>query len=131
MPKNLNVIGCFAFDGCDFEQFDMPDTVVSIEEYAFMDCFLLQKIRLSKDLRRIGCSAFQNCMKLQKPAFPKSLNFVGMEAFLGTLFGEKKSYMEDELEEENNQIDIKFLKNAHSVTSDIIKKFNLTLKDEQ
>ena len=48
----------------------IPDSIETIEGFAFSDCSLLKKIELPKNLKSIGYHAFSNCNSLTSIKIP-------------------------------------------------------------
>lgn len=65
------------------EYIELPDSVVTVEEYGFRDCRNLKSIQFGKNLETICEYAFKNCVSLEEIMFPKSLEVVGEYAFTG------------------------------------------------
>lgn len=59
----------------------MPDTITSIDKYAFYECQNLVEIQLSSRLESIGEYAFTNCKSLMQIELPGSLRVIGKNAF--------------------------------------------------
>ncbi|WP_181999576.1 leucine-rich repeat domain-containing protein [Bacteroides stercorirosoris] len=105
LPDNIASIGDAAFERNDFENIELPETVVSItgsrnfrscvkleeiklpsklEELpneCFAGCASLAKVELPEKLVRIGHSAFAECGSLTSIAFPEGLETIGREGF--------------------------------------------------
>lgn len=67
---NLGNIGNYAFyqfQNADFNEVTIPNSVVSIGNYAFRECNKLTAIHLGSAVRTIGSSAFSNCTALIEP----------------------------------------------------------------
>jgi hypothetical protein len=60
-----------------------PNSTVSIDDYAFLDCASLAQVTLDQSLTNIGGEAFANCSRLAEIAIPNSVVYVGSEAFSG------------------------------------------------
>lgn len=60
---------------------DIPETVTSIEDWAFHSCQKLETVKLSEGLRRIGTRAFRTCTSLTNINLPESLIEIGDQAF--------------------------------------------------
>jgi len=59
----------------------IPDTVTTVEAYAFSGCTSLQSISLPNGLTTIGEYAFSSCTSLTSVAFPQTLSTLGESAF--------------------------------------------------
>ena len=59
----------------------IPDTVYSIDEFAFYLCPKLKKVDMSKNIKKIGSHAFYGCTSLESIALPEGLQFIDMYAF--------------------------------------------------
>ncbi len=112
-------IGAKAFRETDIGSIVLPDSITTIEEYAFADCRALTDIHMPKSLNSIGDFAFQDCSKLPemdladtalteigKNAFdgcvslaaieiPSTLTTVGQEAFLNDTALKRVNYHGD------------------------------------
>ena len=58
-----------------------PDSVVTIDDYAFLSCSALKEIKLSARLYEIGTHSFANCTALIKVEIPDSVVEIGVGAF--------------------------------------------------
>ena len=70
-----------AFKGCDVEQVVLPDTVETIESYAFNDCIYLKNVYLPEGLKAIGYWAFGYCESLAEIDIPASVEKIDQSAF--------------------------------------------------
>lgn len=61
----------------------LPETIVSIGEYAFSNCEMLEEIKLNEGLKTIEFAAFQNCENLKGLKIPSTLKDIGKHAFNG------------------------------------------------
>lgn len=80
IPSEINgvkvtAIGKYAFteNGNNMESLTIPDSVTSIEDYAFWYCRKLQNVEFSKCLTSIGKGAFGGCSSLKSITLPDSL----------------------------------------------------------
>ncbi len=79
--KKVTTIGEYAFsDGVT--SVSIPESVVTIQDYAFYNCYSLEKINFSEGLKYIGEEAFYSC-NLQKLTFPETLEEIDDYAFSG------------------------------------------------
>ncbi len=73
-----------AYDACRenpyLQTLVMPDTVTTVEDYAFDRCSALTNVTLSKNLQTVGQYAFDRC-NLSSLDIPESLKTVGSYAF--------------------------------------------------
>ena len=96
-PKNLSVVGHYAFHGTALILESLPDTITTIDDGGFCGCFqdedgyhdAVEEFRLPSGLKTIGAKGLAglNCLKLIVPA---SVTFIGENAFeyLGCVDGE-------------------------------------------
>lgn len=61
----------------------VPDTVREIDNYAFYDCDLLEKVELTESVEFIGSYAFSQCSNLNNIVLPDSDVQLGNNAFDG------------------------------------------------
>ena len=87
IPASVTKIGKGAFDGCTslksviFE----GNSLISIGDYAFQDCQVLESIVLPDSVVSIGVQAFRDCEKITEFNSPKSLETIGNMAFYGCI----------------------------------------------
>jgi len=65
------------------ENYKIPDSVTSIDDYAFSNCSSLKTITIPSSVTRIGEGAFLKCTALTKIAIPTSVTSIGNIAFDG------------------------------------------------
>ena len=82
VPEGVITIGDYAFAGQDLKYIKLSSTVETIGDYAFEGCQLLEKIQLSENLKHIGKYAFYDCRNLQLLEFSNGLISIGSFAFL-------------------------------------------------
>ena len=61
--------------------YTMPDSVRTIDRYAFWGCRNLETVALNSEIREIPGYAFSNCRSLQKIEIPYSVHLIGAKAF--------------------------------------------------
>lgn len=71
-----------AFGSLLFKSFTVPDTIISIGDYAFAQSHL-REIQLSDNLTAIGKQAFRDCDYLTTLTLPSKLKTIGGGAFAG------------------------------------------------
>lgn len=77
LPETLQLIGSFAFHGCQsLTTITIPSSVTLIGDSAFHSCSSLEKVTIENhqqsSLEKIGFEAFRNCSSLTAFDFPKS-----------------------------------------------------------
>ena len=80
LPANLATIGSNAFRGTDIKEMTLPETVTTINNYAFYECNSLEHIVLSEGLTAMGSNAFYGC-KLKELSLPSTLKEIPSSAF--------------------------------------------------
>lgn len=80
MDSKITSIGYGAFDYTDLKEFEVPENVTKISNYAFFNTRQLTKIVLPKKLARIGRQAFSES-GLKSITLPDSVEFVETECF--------------------------------------------------
>ena len=61
----------------------IPNTIISIGEYAFLGCTSLTSIEIPNSVKSIGNSAFYGCSSLTSITIPNSVTIIGESAFEG------------------------------------------------
>lgn len=79
----VRTIGAYAFENGQYGNIYIPDTVISIEEYAFAYCRELESIRLPNGISTITNSLFEGCIKLRSVIIPDSVMTIEGWAFNG------------------------------------------------
>lgn len=69
LPKNLGGIGKGALSGTGITEVNIPESVTSIGEYAFLRCNDLRQVVIPVGVSTIGKRAFANCGKLNMVVF--------------------------------------------------------------
>jgi serine/threonine protein kinase len=82
IPDSVTSIGDGAFDDCwSLQSVTIPDSVTSIGESAFDGCKSLQSVTIPDSVTSIGESAFDGCSSLQSVTIPDSVTSIGDSAF--------------------------------------------------
>lgn len=72
-PNDITKIGSGAFENCSFSSITIPDSVISIVDYAFEGCTALADITLGSGLTYIYNGAFSGCTALSSITIPDSV----------------------------------------------------------
>ncbi len=78
---NVTSIGDDAFSGCSLTSIDIPNSVTSIGQTAFMDCSGLTSITIPNSVTSIGGYAFCGCSGLTSITIPNSVTSIVESAF--------------------------------------------------
>lgn len=76
-------IGKNAFEGSSLTSVDIPNSVINIEEYAFLNCKDLTDVTIPNGVTGIGSAAFSDCKSLTDITIPSSVTDIGSYAFDG------------------------------------------------
>ncbi len=85
LPDTLTRIGYAAFNHCAMASLVIPDSVESIEKYAFVQCMSLESVTLSAGLKEVADSAFYDCEHMQVVTIPEGITRIGPMAFRNCL----------------------------------------------
>ena len=61
IPDSVTAVGHYAFRGITMDHVDIPSNVISIGDYAFLECDTLEYVLLPDTLKYIGTEAFALC----------------------------------------------------------------------
>ena len=86
--KNKSVIVAYPASSREV-QYDIPDSVTMISDWAFSECKKLNRITIPDSVREIGEGAFCNCMLLDEVEIPDSVTVIDDCAFRGCISLEK------------------------------------------
>ncbi|GEM_PF-6753507 len=64
-------------------EYTVPETVFAVEDGAFYGCAFLERVQLTRNVKRIGASAFRDCTGLLEIGLPDMLETVKASAFQG------------------------------------------------
>lgn len=82
LPEGITEIGELAFSGADgLISADLSGCVGSIGNYAFMNCYMLRRVKMPLTVERMGSGVFQNCWRLVSIALPEGVELLGGEMF--------------------------------------------------
>ena len=82
IPDKLTSVRDWAFHYCSVTSVDLPNTVTSNGNAAFLDCSSLTSIRLPDSLKTIPRSCFVHCSSITSITIPASVTVCGAYAFL-------------------------------------------------
>jgi len=74
---------------------DTAYRVVSIANFAFINCTGLTSVAISKTVKSIGARAFYGCQNLTYVSIPQKAQKIGKEAFSGCALKEVRCYIKD------------------------------------
>ena len=84
IPNSITSIGDYAFGECfSLTSITIPNSVTSIGEWAFSACESLASVTIGNGVTSIGAAAFSSCSSLTSIAIPNSVTSIGSEAFCG------------------------------------------------
>lgn len=97
IPSKINdrpvtTIGEDAFKNYDLTHVTIPDSVTTIDKYAFCECKCLVSVDFPKNLELLNNGVFRNCESLKKIDLPESLKEVGDGVFRGCISLEKINF---------------------------------------
>lgn len=75
------MIGKFVFENSKMKSVTLPKNTITIEESAFKNCKLLEKVTFNDGLSVIGVSAFENCYSLTDVTLPLTLSAIDYAGF--------------------------------------------------
>ena len=93
IPESVVSIGDYAFYTCQYlTRIAMHNKVESVGDYSFAFCFGLLSVKFSDNLSIIGKEAFYGCVGLKEIHLPYSLTSIGQNAFLGGIDSDSNYY---------------------------------------
>ena len=81
--KPVTAINNAVFPNSAVTSVTIPDSITSIPDAAFVNCFQLTNISIPNSVTYIGFSAFDGCASLKSITLPSSLRTIGNSAFAG------------------------------------------------
>ena len=84
IPNSVDSINNYAFSGCSsLTSLTIPNSVTSIGEFTFYDCSSLTSVTIPNSVTSIGGGAFSGCSSLTSLTIPNSVTSIGGGAFSG------------------------------------------------
>lgn len=83
IPDGVKGIGLSAFENCGLSTVELPESVTTIETYAFRSCEKLEKIELPAGVKTIEEEAFAYCTVLKDIKLPDGVTKIEKAAFSG------------------------------------------------
>jgi antirestriction protein len=84
IPNSVIKIERWAFHKCkNLKKVTITEKVASIEEYAFSDCSNLASVNLPESIKNIGAYAFERCKSLARVILPESGTYIYGNSFDG------------------------------------------------
>ena len=81
LPNTITAIGPDAFRGCRYADINIPESLTSLGEGAFVDCDHLTSVTLPEGLTSIPALAFYSCSFITELRLPSTLTSIGIRAF--------------------------------------------------
>ena len=82
IPDSVKSIDDFAFNEClNLTSITLPESIISIGDWAFIDCTSLKNITIPNSVTSIGSYVFEGCTSLTNITIPNSVTSIGNGAF--------------------------------------------------
>lgn len=94
IPSNITKIDHHAFHSCDLTTINIPDSVIKIETQVFDDNENLEKVVMSKNIKKIGFNIFEKCPKLKEITFNGTIKELKRTPFLKRVKWRERSNIE-------------------------------------
>ena len=82
IPYGIKTIEHHSFNCCKFSNIIIPESVTTINDYAFSNCVNITRFDIPHSVTYIGEGACFRCLGLKKIAIPNSVTFIGEKLFL-------------------------------------------------
>lgn len=81
IPESVVILRRSCFSNNNFENIELPDSIKSIEDYAFSGCYRLKFIELPEGISYMG--SFEFCKALRNIYIPSAIKKLGRGMFIG------------------------------------------------
>ncbi len=81
IEPGVQTIGCNAFWGCNITSINLPNTLISMGDGAFLSCKKLKDARVPGSLKKVPNKAFENCTSLRNVILEDGIAELGYELF--------------------------------------------------
>lgn len=86
IPETVTSIDTYAFSKCIcLTELDLPDNLLYLNENVFEKCSALERVTLPSQLTVITAGAFLDCSALQEIQIPKTVKKIGVSSFAGCI----------------------------------------------
>ena len=82
IPFGVTKINTGVFARCPVGSVTIPESVVTIDRYAFDGCYMMESLEIKNGVTTIGDWAFANCIYLTSLTIPGSVTTIGEKAFV-------------------------------------------------
>ncbi|MDP4094720.1 MAG: leucine-rich repeat protein [Bacillota bacterium] len=83
IPDSVTSIENYAFNSCcTLTSVTIPEGVASIEKYTFSDCVSMTSMTIPEGVTSIGNAAFSGCIRMTSITIPSSVTSIGLDTFL-------------------------------------------------
>ncbi|QOR72968.1 leucine-rich repeat domain-containing protein [Cruoricaptor ignavus] len=82
VPNTVKTMGTAAMEGSRLYYINLPNSLETISEAAFVNCLRLMEIKIPNGVKSIGVNAFLSCISLQVIEISESVETIGQQAFL-------------------------------------------------
>lgn len=90
--------------GSSNETYTIPNSVSTINEWAFFNCYDIKQVNMPQNLEKIGSYAFAMCSNLDNITLPDSVISIGEFVFENTAYARDKNNWEDNVLYINNHL---------------------------